>query len=737
MSEIYEMTEYKSETISVQDIIENEIYFKIPIYQRLYVWKKEQIHALLSDISSTFRKTDTGEESIFYLGNVIVQEKNGGYELIDGQQRFTTLWLLSIYLQNHLKKYAFPNEANGNADENPLRIEFDIRDQVSEFMREIVKYFEGKDNADDLNLEHLINKDSTKSYETAALEPLANAFKEIKTFFSNYPDGGIDEERLSNYISQKVQLVMTVVPTGVDLNKLFEVLNNRGTQLEHHQILKANMLDYLNSGKRALRYEVDHYAMLWDSCSGMNEYVESAFQQASGKRITELDSYKKNKHGFELYKDSQLILTDLNALDNNTNGHSDKHSGISIEEVLNIDWDEITKPGDADKEVVNERSQEIKSIVNFPMFLQHTLRIYLKEKGRKDIERIYDKELIDSFRNHFFSYVGELESNEERANEVAAFVELLWDIRFVFDQYVIKWLKDEGTDVLKLCKVYEKPDNDKVYLYREAKGHKSDLSQLQRMLYHSQEMRTFYWLTPFLYFLYKYYNRLVDGQKDLEISYLKYLDNHLLNLYSPYSEEDSKPLIDRTVDFMDEIKRGEITGQALYNPDNQILDEPLGLRFPHYWFYKLEYLLWQQYNSPLLQIDNNDVKIKDFESFKITAKNSVEHIAPQNPRDKQGSSGITEDKQILNSFGNLALVSRSLNSSLSNSSYKLKREKFYESSKVRNRVESLKLLPVYKRDKEEWTKEDVETHKQQMITIFMEYLKSCEDEYKKLRILIN
>jgi|GEM_PF-279352 len=728
---------YHSDTITLREIIKDEIFFKIPIYQRLYVWGKEQIHALLSDIVSSYRKKSSngGKNPIFYLGNVIVYKDhrygNTVYELIDGQQRFTTMWLLSIFLQHELKEYAFPEVSKNGNVQIPLRIEFDIREQVTEFMREIIIHYNDYSGSQELDLDVMVKKNPEKGFDTGTLEPLANAFKEIKTFFTNHLEEDFDKEEFSNYVANRVQLVKTIVPKEADLNKLFEVLNNRGVQLEHHQILKAKMLEICNKGIGTLESGTEHYAILWDTCSGMNEFVEKGFQDASGKRLTELHSYDKDKTGYEIYRDAKRVLSDLRKLD--FISHKQEYfwqGGMSLDQVLDENFRlEETEPKD-DKDVLDERSQEVKSIINFPMLLQHTLRIYRKIRNKSDIDRILDKELIESFENYFFNDLEKL-SEKEQAEEVAFFCELLWEVRFMFDEYIIKWIKDESTDVLKLCKMYEKKDGDNVYLYRQTKSYLPELSQLQRLLYHSQEMRTFYWLTPFLYFLHKY-RVSVDADNNLVLRYLKYLDNHL---FSIKLQEDS-PLIDRTSWFLDEITNDRIGIEDKYQPSTSPLKESLGLQFPHYWFYKLEYLLWLQLKNKAEQVKRKlDKYSGDINSFKITAKNSVEHIAPQNPIDSKQKSEVWVDEKLLNSFGNLALVSRSLNSSLSNSSYKLKQEKFNESNKTRNRIESLKLLMVYESEEENWLKENIEKHQKEMIQLFDEYLQGCMSEYKYLKVI--
>lgn len=111
--------------------------FNVPIYQRLYVWGDEQIKTLLTDIANAFDRGDTQ----FFLGGTLLVEKttdedrNQGmrrFDLIDGQQRFTTLWMLSTvpvwsqvmedFSRVVLKERTIP------------RLHFSIREQVNDFL---------------------------------------------------------------------------------------------------------------------------------------------------------------------------------------------------------------------------------------------------------------------------------------------------------------------------------------------------------------------------------------------------------------------------------------------------------------------------------------------------------------------------------------------------------------------------------------------------------------------------
>ena len=74
--------------ITIKEVLSNDSYI-IPIYQRNYEWEQPQIERLISDINSI------GENEQYYLGTLVTFKRDdGSYELVDGQQRHTTLNLI-------------------------------------------------------------------------------------------------------------------------------------------------------------------------------------------------------------------------------------------------------------------------------------------------------------------------------------------------------------------------------------------------------------------------------------------------------------------------------------------------------------------------------------------------------------------------------------------------------------------------------------------------------------------
>jgi len=278
---------------------------------------------------------------------------------------------------------------------------------------------------------------------------------------------------------------------------------------------------------------------------------------------------------------------------------------------------------------------------------------------------------------------------------------MLWEIRYRFDKHIIKWVEvDEGeVHAIRRLRINESSKSRKKYLMRSTKDGDSSFALLQSMLYHSQQITTHYWLTPLLSYLW------YEGSESAP-TYLKYLDNHLLCAF------DEEPLIERTRWFLDDFWCSNDELDV-----SEALNENLGTEFSHYWFYKLEYILWHELRN---KRDNR------WRSFRMTAKNSVEHISPQNP---ESFDSNTVSPEVLNSFGNLSLVSRSINSEYSNKPYAEKRARFTEKNRVV--VDSLKMDLIY--GNKSWSDALAKSHQAEMLGYFETYFSKVEKESHPFR----
>ena len=70
------------------NIFDTDMEYIIPLYQRAYAWEDKQLTQLVEDIN------DVAEDANYHIGSLIVSKQSGRYEVVDGQQRLTSLYLL-------------------------------------------------------------------------------------------------------------------------------------------------------------------------------------------------------------------------------------------------------------------------------------------------------------------------------------------------------------------------------------------------------------------------------------------------------------------------------------------------------------------------------------------------------------------------------------------------------------------------------------------------------------------
>lgn len=624
--------------------LEADIKFNIPIYQRLYVWKEEQVKKLLEDTYNAYTISKENPEKDYYLGGIIAVKNGKRYDLIDGQQRFTTLWLIGQQLQEDFIPFLKD------------RMHFSIRDHANEFFKRTGRIEDEKS--------------------------INNELKNIKdaiTTISNYFTDKKEKKEFSEYLYKKLKLVFTVVPQDVDLNKLFETINSGGIQLQHHELLKAKMLEALKDNPK----EEKIYSKLWDSCSFMDNYIENNL--AVSLNCTKTDIYQN------LYISNIDNLKDINKVLYfiSLKIKDDNQDQKLLQDILKLTKIE-EKPS---SKVEKENDIKVRSIISFSMLLLHTLRIFLKEENeekRLDIKEVNEKELLKIFthknKENDKKKYGEFDFNYDN---VVRFINLLWKVRFAFDEHIIKWVSidDNNDEVHMICNIYPNENNKLLQRNKELQDVKS-FSLLQSMLYHTQPVINHYWLTPLLY-------KLVNNPQFNNEKYLQLIDNYL---FFPKKEGD---LRDNTWLIMNNNDlKIELCEKVLEQFD--LRDGKDYRQFSHYLFYKVEYILWLKNKS---------------NEFYFRAKNSVEHISPQTPNGNYKEDNLVSDN-YLHSFGNLALVSRERNSEFGNKPFEVKQIDF--KTKKDDISNNFKMLLIY--ENENWGDEKCQEHLEKIKNKVAEYM---------------
>ena len=645
-----------TELLTLEKVHKRNLAFLIPSYQRPYVWTDEDAVKLFEDIKAAFES----KEAEYFIGSALSARRDLAthpvYELIDGQQRTTTLMLMSIAFKAADIRCAL---AEVSILGKQSRLGFDIRGSVSNLLGSFA------------GLDDLPRPGDEEIKQDEYLRPLAANLNVLKQQVEKLNgQNGFNLQAFADYLYKNVVWVNNIVPAAMDLNRLFSSMNTAGLQLEPVDLLKARLLEKINTDKVL-------YSTIWQACEHLDNYFERNLRQ----------TFKNVNWNVLEYKD----LSRLNAAFMQSENAPNKELGTGksvaslLAEVIAGDVPENAKqPVQSDgTDNIDAETVYCRSIISFELLLIHALRIFCAQNGWPDLEpRIKAGNLLACF--------DVLVKQDE--SQIKAFIELLWQVRYQFDTWVVKWVEhdDREDPQLRLSTISRSLSSGKYYINRTAKE-LSCLVQLQAVRNFTGDRSAHFWLTALL-------SRLVqqpDMNEEQVLAALEQLDNQL-----SLTDETQKEATFKIAQGQQPVVTGWSDKQAYFS-------QPLGTRFEHYWFQKLEYLLWKQ-------ADKTDEKLK---AYRITSKNSVEHVHPQNEEYHHEL-----EKSSLNAFGNLVLLSPGENSSYSNQTVAKKKADF--DSKPRYDALKLKdIFETYTQSNSQWSAIEIDKHQQNMLKLLeMHYM---------------
>lgn len=457
------MSKEEIKEIQVTEIFQDK--YVVPIYQRKYSWTDKEIEQLLEDI------INREENDKYFLGTLTVDKKeDGSYEVIDGQQRLTTLCLIMIYLNKHI------DGLDKNIDNMPS---FEAR-QIY-------------DNAIN-SLKNIKENEEITGYEDNVKE-IYDGYRCIENYFKNN-DSNSDKflKKLDNTFLVRVQ-----VPKNTDLNHYFEIMNTRGEQLELHHIAKAKFLNAIkdNNDKKTA-------SIIWDACSQMNRYVQMTFKSEIRKKL-----FKENLSDFRADVSNWDTLKSI--FNNTTDNEDRKKLENIIQEIKDGKFDKNVDENDNNKD---ENPERFESIITFPYFLLH-VNALLQDSSNED--NLYDdKKLLENLEKYC--------ENEESAKK---FISDMFKSRFLFDKYIVKRDYQDNDNNLELSLLTYTYNNGNTYLVNTYGGESSksiqeplkSLQSLLRITYTSP--RNMKWITILL-------KHLFDGKDAGLASVTSVLENYCI-----------------------------------------------------------------------------------------------------------------------------------------------------------------------------------------------------------------
>lgn len=214
-----------------------ECFYQVPDYQREYVWTDKEVYQLLDDINDEIN----GSDKEYFIGTVLVAptEIKNHYEVIDGQQRLTTFFLILCALRHHflgekqsqsISSLIFTDYTNSDG-EIITTLKLDPRyENASELINKIVEV-----NSDPAKTRQAIQSSGIRSF--GSLENILNAYDTVYRYLEdNYKSNG-SLKKYWGYLSNYVVFIQISTDVSSAL-KIFETINERGIGLNPMDLLK-------------------------------------------------------------------------------------------------------------------------------------------------------------------------------------------------------------------------------------------------------------------------------------------------------------------------------------------------------------------------------------------------------------------------------------------------------------------------------------------------------------------
>lgn len=584
--------------------------YVVPLYQRNFAWGEDQIEQLIQDLydHSPKQAAENLQLDNYYLGSLVTMlRRDESLEVIDGQQRLTALHILC----RKLDILSSP------------KLSYDSRPEVELFFKTLFlqdwkSAVEWSKRADRTKIARLL--DAVKIVDEYRLRTDHGALR-LSELAEKYPT---EYEMFRDYVLKNVVLICTPLPADSDVAAYFEIMNNRGEQLQAHEILKAELMRPLPDSKRSLLAEI------WDGCSQMDIPVQSSL---SSLRTIGLfgDNYDQlHTNVIENYcKDGQ------------------NSAPKTIDEILADDFTDSIKVDSTNDKEKTERVN--RPIIDFPNFLMQTLRLFEKYEN-KDKETMLTTPLnADAMPMKKPEYIV----------DPLLFAEFMLRVRVLFDRYVIKSQggdKDNNADLKwTMLRPYRYENQLRLRNTFSDNSNESDddsVSDNSRVIKQQSMLQVTFRAQRYKDWLFDLLDWLLHcGTNVSEVSNIEmstYLDEWIYAYYQKLCCEWSK-------------KAGDLLAA--------------GTDTPRFLFNLVDYLYWVASKQ-----DNAGIRyaseIKKH-NFRFKYYNSVEHHLPKS---YEKNDGVDVDM-----IGNLCLVSKSINSSL-NKEGPLEKAKVDKNTQPKRRV---------------------------------------------------
>ncbi|KGQ60907.1 DUF262 domain-containing protein [Gallibacterium anatis] len=266
-------------------VFSSDFQYFIPDYQRPYSWEKEHIKRLFDDLYEFYQRNT---EEDYFLGSIVVikQDKIPKSDVVDGQQRLTSLTILFAALASYLKgnhKESIKNyiqQAENPAEDIPAQPRLTLRKLDNEFFNKYIQDLK-LDQLNKLNAERDCKTDAQKNILENAISLLNlisekfkiskdNISEDKNSKYKSLEDKVLEDKVLEDkrseifkffkFLINKCCLVIVSTSSQKSAFRIFSVMNDRGLDLLLTDILKADLI-----GKITDTNKRNEYTEKWES----------------------------------------------------------------------------------------------------------------------------------------------------------------------------------------------------------------------------------------------------------------------------------------------------------------------------------------------------------------------------------------------------------------------------------------------------------------------------------------
>ena len=369
--------------------------FFVPTYQRGYRWTETQVKELLEDLYD-FVSTKKDENDYYCLQPIIVKKKEDCWELVDGQQRLTALWLISALY------YCSNKEDVINIERETYNLVYEQKDEFTALFNIIEAML------DNNSLKSLVEK--LEPYKEKCIDgrKLIESIEYISRFSRNNKTAKGVLAKIFDSINS-VRIIWYVLDENENSIQTFTNINANKIELTNAELIKAVLLNAVDD-----ELKMQNKALQWEEIEkGLNDndfwsYMITKNRKNYNTRIDYL---------FEIFCDKHNLLKQVDGKEKDRYAIFRSISEFLVGKDVDDVWKEIQDIYDTLRDWYND------------YFLYHTIGLLLIiDKGNdaviiNELYNEYSKVDKKTFKNHILNRIKELYVSDKKVTPFSKFDE--------------------------------------------------------------------------------------------------------------------------------------------------------------------------------------------------------------------------------------------------------------------------------------------------------------------------